>query len=61
MKTNKKLSRIPKSAEIQCEKVKEKETANTTLQRIKLKSLIFISFHEKRKNIYKSSTICIMV
>jgi hypothetical protein len=37
MKTNKKLSRIPKSAEIQCEKVKEKETANTTLQRIKLK------------------------
>ncbi len=30
MKTNKKLSRIPKSAEIQCEKVKEKETANTT-------------------------------
>ncbi|XP_046642660.1 uncharacterized protein LOC124327705 [Daphnia pulicaria] len=38
MKTNKKLSRIPKSAEIQCEKVKEKETANTTLQRIKLKN-----------------------
>ena len=30
MKTNKKLSRIPNSAEIQCEKVKEKETANTT-------------------------------
>jgi hypothetical protein len=30
MKTNKILSRIPKSAESQCEKVKEKETANTT-------------------------------
>ena len=30
MKTNKKLSRIPKSTEIQFEKGKEKKTANTT-------------------------------
>ena len=39
MKTNKKLSRIPKSVESQCEKVKEKDTANT-----KDKTKVYIYF-----------------